>query len=41
MKKILYIVLVLVISSVLFSACTKEEVKPRGTIGGTIDPIKE
>ena len=41
MKKILYIVLVLVVSSIIFSACTKEEVKPIIIPGGTIDPIKE
>ena len=40
MKKIFYFVLVLVISSFIFSACTKEEVKPQ-IVGASGTPIKE
>ena len=41
MKKIFYIVLVLVVSSFVFSACTKEEVKPQTNNAPGTGTIKE
>lgn len=41
MKKVIYIIAVVLFTSFAFSACTKEEVKPAGTTNGSGVVIKE
>jgi uncharacterized lipoprotein YehR (DUF1307 family) len=40
MKKLLYIVLFALVSSVSITACTEEEIKPASDGGAANDPIK-
>ena len=38
MKKLIYIVILFVVSAMSITACTEQEIKPRNSGGGAIDP---